>query len=124
MAILGQFVLGEATLGENSLFVTPDLGWSNRDELFDPDRNRRLVTFYTTELDTTAEEPSYVKGRHNLIFSCEGTNYIIPGSQIDKFGANGKHYWRFGDGPVQEFILSKVPLPIKRDRKLVQPRII
>jgi hypothetical protein len=76
------------------------MGWANRDALFVETQNNKLAIFPLDELATTTDEPTFVKNRNNLIFPFDGTNYIIPADQIDKFGANGLHYWRYMSDPI------------------------
>jgi hypothetical protein len=108
--------------------ITPDLGWANIEAMFNRVQNRKLAYFYIDELPTTVEEPEYVKNKYSLIFKHDGINYKISNSQIDKFGSNGKHYWRYLDDPVSWFVLSKVPLRIETGTRKapsrIQPRII
>lgn len=87
--------------------VTPDLGWADVEDMFDPLLNGALIYFPIDELSTTLLTPSAVMGRYNMVFSHTGVNYAIPGNQIGKFGSSGRCLWRYMADPVQAFTLAK-----------------
>jgi len=107
--------------------VTPDLGWADVDSMFEPLLNGRLTQFPLDELATTLLTPSAVMGRYNMVFDHSGTNYLIPGNQIGKFGASGRHLWRYMADPVNVFTVAKEALNVGGVPSLprsVQPRIL
>ena len=107
--------------------VTPDLGWADVDAMFNPLLNERMSAFPLDELSTTGLTPSPVMGRYNMVFSYGGDNYLIPGNQIGKFGASGRHLWRYMSDPVNVFTVAKEALNVGGVPSLprsVQPRIL
>lgn len=109
------------TVQKPSFLITPDLGWPSIEAMFSSS-NQKLAAFPLEDLDTTTEEPAYVKNRNSLVFAHGGTNYKIPGAYIDKFGANGLHYWRFTDESIQSFYLSRTPLEVEEVEALKTKR--
>lgn len=107
--------------------VTPDLGWANVDDMFNPLLNEKMVVFPLDQLETTELTPSSVMGRYNMVFSYGGTNYLIPGDQIGKFGSSGRHLWRYIADTVSAFTLAKEALNsggVPFIPQSVQPRIL
>jgi len=90
------------------LYITPNLGWANRDSMFGPS-NPRLASFLILEdLEIVAESPAYRKNPDHLVFGYRGVNYRLPPGDLHELGV-GLHYYRVNAEEIDTFMLVRGP---------------
>lgn len=100
------------------LYVTPNLGWPNRDSMFKA-KNPRLASFLLLELEVVTEAAAYYKNPDSLIFEYHGTSYRISPGDLHELGV-GLHYWRVNDEEIDSFVLMRGPI----SPKIVAPSVL
>ncbi len=90
---------------EPSLKITPDLGWSDREDMFDDTKNPFMIAYTLDTLTTVGWTSGRNKTRDTLVFTYGGTNYLLPDGAIDRLGAQGRHLWRVEDEAIAYFNL-------------------
>lgn len=109
------------------LYITPDVGWANRELMFQFTRNPSLKPFAINSLQTTSLTDAYLKGPTTLVFTYEGSRYRIPVTEARQFAGSPFYYWRVGEnGPIQAFryIPHAPPVEEEPESRANKPRIL
>lgn len=90
-----------------TLRITPDLGWTNVEDMFDASKNDMLYEKDLAQMDDHSGSVTFpAKARGNLSFDTSAGKKRVPYS--DQFHFNGnlrKYYWREDSGEIHYFYL-------------------
>lgn len=98
-----------------SLYITSNLGWANRELMFDATLNPSLLRFPLTDLAITTLSDDYVKGPYNLVFDSDGIKYLVPQSVGRVLGRQSLYLWRVSSGIISEFRFVPNAPPVEEE---------
>jgi hypothetical protein len=87
------------------MYITPDLGWVDREMMFDSMVNPFLVDIPNDDFWVSPNPPTRLKTRDTLIFSYQGSYIKLPDYALALLGGDGKYFFRFEDGSIDWFEL-------------------
>lgn len=130
MPLLGECLIGTFILGEGEpcqtglIMLTPDLGWGDKDAMFNQAKNPSLLQLLLSDMEPTELPISRSKGPYTLVFEYLGVKYRVPPAIGRQLKPKGRFYYCIDDEPVSWFMFIPNAPPVEDEVSGSSPKML